>query len=91
MQRRQPRRRRGGGRLLRPDAGQSEIILPAWVLEVGFELTVNGTPTTPVFNARGNRLIIPAGLRGPMTLEVHVNGEYPFEARNPKHEIRNKS
>lgn len=60
-----------------PDAGQSEIILPAWVLAVGFEVTVNGTPATPVLNARGNRLIMPAGLRGPVTLEVHVHGAYP--------------
>ena len=60
-----------------PDAGQTEIILPAWVAEVGFAVRVNGTPATPVLNERGNRLLIAAGQPGPMMFEMHVNGAYP--------------
>ena len=60
-----------------PAAGKTEIILPAWVAEVGFEVSVNGTPITPVLNARGKRLIIAASRPGPMTLEMRVNGAYP--------------
>ncbi|MBI3784481.1 MAG: cellulase family glycosylhydrolase [Deltaproteobacteria bacterium] len=60
-----------------PTAGQTEIILPAWIVHVGFEVSVNGAPVTPQLNARGNRLILPAGRRGSTTLEMHVDGPYP--------------
>ncbi len=60
-----------------PQAGETEIVLPAWVREVGFEVSVNGVPTTPVLNARGNRLRIAASQPGPMALEMHVHGQYP--------------
>lgn len=60
-----------------PQAGETEIILPAWVVEVGFEVGVNGAPTSPMLNPRGNRLLIAASSPGPMTIEIHVNGGYP--------------
>ncbi len=60
-----------------PQAGETEIVLPAWVREVGFEVSVNGVPTTPVLNARGNRLRIAASRPGPIVLDMRVNGQYP--------------
>jgi len=60
-----------------PAAGETEIILPAWVIEVGFELTLNGAPISPALNARGNRLVIRAQRSGPMVLQMHVDGTYP--------------
>jgi endoglycosylceramidase len=60
-----------------PDAGDTEVILPAWVLEVGFDVSVNGAPVAPVLNVPGDRLIIRAGRAGPTTLEMRVHGAYP--------------
>ncbi|MFN7952894.1 MAG: cellulase family glycosylhydrolase [bacterium] len=60
-----------------PNAGETEIIVPAWVAEVGFDVSLDGLAIEPTLDSRGRRLLVAAGLRGSHHLEIHVHGDYP--------------
>jgi endoglycosylceramidase len=61
-----------------PSAGDTEIILPAWVAKAGFEIAVDGNKAAePVYNDRKNRLIVKSGPGGTRTFELKAAGPYP--------------
>ncbi|MBK7974223.1 MAG: cellulase family glycosylhydrolase [Deltaproteobacteria bacterium] len=60
-----------------PGAGETEVILPAWVAAAGFDASLDGLPITPARNAAGNRLVLRGQARGQHVFELVTRGDYP--------------
>lgn len=57
----------------------TEVILPAWVKQVGYTCLLDSVAWEPVLNAQGNRLVIPAGSAGPRQFSMQVHSRYPAD------------
>lgn len=60
-----------------PAAGATEVIVPAWVARVGYDLVVDGAPAAPVPAAVPGRIAIAGGKGGQRSLRLEARGPYP--------------
>ena len=60
-----------------PKAGDTELLLPAWVRKVGYTLTVDGVETLPVYDSKDRRLLVSGGKGGTRTLTLVAKAAYP--------------
>lgn len=60
-----------------PDAGGTEVLLPAWLKAVGYEVEVDGAATQLPQAFLYGRIVVPGGKGGLRTLRVIALGRYP--------------